>query len=1362
MKFNFTKFLIIAAFLLVGMDSLAQITIHAKEVEIQTVFKSIEHQSKFTFLYDTQDLKGLRKVTVNVENGSIQDALNQVFKNLQLSYKIIAQTILVKKIQQNPTKGGDGNIVPTSSSLVLRGIVLDENKQPLKNVEIQEMSKKSVVYSNQKGEFKLSGEAQGSIAFSLAGFTEKIVAYTDTSFLLVSMEKSKKSIDLSEVQIVSSDVKQKPTQFINLNNRNYMNLSQVLQGTIPGLSLQIVNTSTKTITSIDAFVYRYNGVYYNTVKRFTVEEFLNYFGQAKGQNIIDILLKGTNVPTSISNFYKLNTVTTVTNTLVPEIRGANNFGSNISSMLVVIDGFPQDGFPANYPMTNVESIEVVKDPAELTKWGARASGGVILIRSKAARPGKLQFNYNSSFYYAAAPKINREQLRLANSEVLLNYLNDIDTTLKLSSGYSNAIFGLSPAKQLLSKRYQRKLSDTQFNAAWDSLSRLNNESQLDLLRQSSFNQTQNLTVSGGTQAYKFTAIGNYTDGRGNDLGNRDRSYGISLNSTFNLFKNKLNIRWLINYNHAKMQSGYSFLPTNASIDPYQMLLDQHGSYLYDYTMLSADANSLIESRGYKNYGVNLLQDARVNKNTNTNSSKQSNLNMNWNLLPGLNWTTSFLYNDRNNSYRNLYGAESSYVRQQVNTYGQLTTNGVIFYAPYGDMLNAYQTESNDWNLRSGLVYARQLGKHRISVGAGAGAASLSLNSPSYGTLYGYNSNTNTSTPVYLPTSPSAQSPINNFYALFSGSSATVYPYLLTQLKTGDTSKVRNVNANLSLGYDFSDRIRATGLFMEAFSPLYGQSSIYSTQTSYNADVTGKVVKNWGGIIKDVLLSVGTQSIKMPDIPEQYSNVRYIQNLYKNYTIWVNGATPTQQQGQSSRNIYQKITLAFKDSVVVVNGAYNTQKVRGSLITLNANNASTDSVKTLGYLSAGIDLFLRRRLLLLSAAYAKSPEGADQFNGRFSYDIGKESYFESNTISDLRLGAVLQQISPYQGLGLMQSTNVASNGSFSQATNTDFGLLPAQRDLFEINARMGLSENRFNVDLRYYNQTSGGLTNNLSVLTDPSTGLSTQTSYSNITNKGLEFYFNTLVAKTNKFNYSVTLNGAHNTNIAKSVPLTRFTATRDYTVALRDGYDISNVWGPRWAGLNGSGDPQIYDKDGKVTAVIDSATVASSLINLGVAKAPWTGGFIQEVRYGHFFARMAITFNFGYVMRYYLPYPGGDSENSSLIAYRWRRTGDEQFTDIPRILPSGVNTYREFVSRYSSNSVLPADNIRLQEVMLGFNLPDKFLKKYGLGSFMMSVQVQNLAYWAKNEYNIDPVTMSQDGRIGMPLPKTFSCNLSVNF
>lgn len=73
------------------------------------------------------------------------------------------------------------------------------------------------------------------------------------------------------------------------------------------------------------------------------------------------------------------------------IRGASSFNTS-NAPLYVIDGIPTSAGPGGaVPGINpydIDTIRVLKDPAELTMYGSRGANGVIVIRTK--RSGKPQ------------------------------------------------------------------------------------------------------------------------------------------------------------------------------------------------------------------------------------------------------------------------------------------------------------------------------------------------------------------------------------------------------------------------------------------------------------------------------------------------------------------------------------------------------------------------------------------------------------------------------------------------------------------------------------------------------------------------------------------------------------------------------------------------------------------------------------------------------------------------------------------------------------------------------------------------------------------------------------------------------------
>lgn len=266
--------------------SAQNITINAKNVSLETVLKDIESQSKYVFFYKNEDISGIKNINVELKAVSLKQALTSILKAQLLDFQIFDNTIAIKK--QTAASLGRADIDTTKNkNYILRGFVHDESSKPIANAEVKELKLGSHTLTNEEGEFKLQSGSSGSLMVAAPGFTKKTVAYEDTSYINIKMVKgAMTTFDLSEVSIQSDLVKQNPTKFVNLENRSYMNLSQVLQGTIPGLSLKIVNTTSKVPVSID-WTYRdpVDGV--TRPRRFTIQEFINFVGATKANQIVE-------------------------------------------------------------------------------------------------------------------------------------------------------------------------------------------------------------------------------------------------------------------------------------------------------------------------------------------------------------------------------------------------------------------------------------------------------------------------------------------------------------------------------------------------------------------------------------------------------------------------------------------------------------------------------------------------------------------------------------------------------------------------------------------------------------------------------------------------------------------------------------------------------------------------------------------------------------------------------------------------------------------------------------------------------------------------------------------------------------------
>ena len=84
-----------------------------------------------------------------------------------------------------------------------------------------------------------------------------------------------------------------------------------------------------------------------------------------------------------------------------KIRGFSSFGDN--APLYIIDGIPSGGISGINP-NDIESMQVLKDAAAASIYGARASNGVIIVTTKKGRTGAAKVNYNMYYGFSSPGK----------------------------------------------------------------------------------------------------------------------------------------------------------------------------------------------------------------------------------------------------------------------------------------------------------------------------------------------------------------------------------------------------------------------------------------------------------------------------------------------------------------------------------------------------------------------------------------------------------------------------------------------------------------------------------------------------------------------------------------------------------------------------------------------------------------------------------------------------------------------------------------------------------------------------------------------------------------------------------------------
>lgn len=314
-------------------------------------------------------------------------------------------------------------------------------------------------------------------------------------------------------------------------------------------------------------------------------------------------------------------------------------------------------------------------------------------------------------------------------------------------------------------------------------------------------------------------------------------------------------------------------------------------------------------------------------------------------------------------------------------------------------------------------------------------------------------------------------------------------------------------------------------------------------------------------------------------------------------------------------------------------------------------------------------------------------------------------------------------------------------------------------------------NCMNGTVTYYNNFCYDLLGR--TLIDPTNGYSSATiNAANMRNHGLEIELGGDIIKHKDWNWNLHWVFSYNRNkITKNkandgeVNLTRVTGLTNFV----EGYPREAVWSYRWAGLDENGEPRIYKKDGTIVYGPEEIT-AEDIEYSGTYQPKYNGSLTSSLRWKGLTLNLLFVYNFGHVFR--AEYPGMSPYESSpalsdKIAQRWQKSGDENYTDIP-CLPTMENlwahtNYREYVCKYSSNSIRKGGMVRLREILLNYEVPRTFLRGSFIKRLAVTCQLNNVWLWTANKEGYDPEAVNPlTGTLSLPQTFSFTAGVKLDF
>ncbi len=386
----------------------------------------------------------------------------------------------------------------------------------------------------------------------------------------------------------------------------------------------------------------------------------------------------------------------------------------------------------------------------------------------------------------------------------------------------------------------------------------------------------------------------------------------------------------------------------------------------------------------------------------------------------------------------------------------------------------------------------------------------------------------------------------------------------------------------------------------------------------------------------------------------------------------------------------------------------------------------------------------------------------------AWNINKEEFMKDITWVDYLKLRVSYGITGniYQGA---TSYMTATSTGLNQYTNQPYGEIasPANPNLkweqsrtTNIGIDFGVMENRLRGSIDWYNKDIKDVFSNKSI--DPTTGFASMfMNTASMYNRGVEIQLTADWFRENRenaFGWSTSLTYSHNKNEVTSVenPAARaYELTRNpYKV----GYPSSALWSYRFAGISDQpgeeGQTLWYGDNDVIKHSVQSGSI-DILEYSGQTDPVTVMGMDNRFTYKGFSLSILMAYYGGHKMRALIQEETMGMTTQAIPSYFVDAWTPEKPTNVPGI--GRYSSTSKGPESYTSNiSVRDADFLKIRNIVIGYELPEKWLKTVGFNRATLRFQIDNpKALWVKNDVGVDPETL------GLRNPSSFIFGININ-
>ena len=182
-----TAIIFFAACLQVSAKSYSQkVTLNLQNVSLEKVFKEIKRQTGFLFLYNTDELKKVGKVSVNVKDEDVEIALNLSLSSTVFTYKIVDKTIVLNSENLIETAAA----INVETAIGVKGKVTDTDGKPLVGATILIKGSSIGTQTDVNGNFSIHAEPTATLIISNVGYEAAEIKVGERTFISIQLKST--------------------------------------------------------------------------------------------------------------------------------------------------------------------------------------------------------------------------------------------------------------------------------------------------------------------------------------------------------------------------------------------------------------------------------------------------------------------------------------------------------------------------------------------------------------------------------------------------------------------------------------------------------------------------------------------------------------------------------------------------------------------------------------------------------------------------------------------------------------------------------------------------------------------------------------------------------------------------------------------------------------------------------------------------------------------------------------------------------------------------------------------------------------------------------------------------------------------